>query len=42
MRNENVKKIIEYFNLKYLIVSLRVPGTQLCGSKLRFAKKMNH
>ena len=36
---ENVMKIIDYFNLKYLIVSLRVLGTQLCGSKLRFVKK---
>ena len=39
---ENVMKIIDYFNLEYLIVSLRVLGTQLCGSKLRFVKKMNH
>ena len=39
---ENVMKIIDYFNLKYLIVSLRVLGTQLCGSKLHFETKMNH
>ena len=36
---ENVMKIIDYFNLKYLIVSLRVLCTQLYGSKLRFVKK---
>ena len=39
---ENVMKIIDYFNLKYLIVSLWVLGTQLCGSKLGFVKKILH
>ena len=39
---QNVKKIIDYFNLKCLIVFLWALGTQLCGSKLRLMKKMNH